>query len=1097
MKTRDGFSPIHSVCRALSACRATLKVPLRIAGMLLFLPLLAQSLSAQGTRISSTQAFTAGCSADELDGILLQLDLGVGTIDIKRVPSPARTDPEWARIITDSTKSVINQPLQLVEGFVTLPPESISGNHYQANAEVAEEDLGWTHYTHDYTIKLTPDSPTYDYVLSYHANPDGTLSFQPDMEVEWDSASLMDEQEGFQRIWGAVPEFAWPSYGDRIWVLGHWIFDCGHNGNSDARYVSYETEIHPPQALVTQRLLHTALDTFPRQRTSEPSYPDPESYLPVTGEPQPAVTTFPTQIPVTEADIFVSGNGGAANDLCSLVPASPLYAGGDSVISGNGYTHCGAGGHTNPVVAVNDRNYVFDIYPPITDFTKPDTAGASTMINGFAVYPWTVYPPTPDSSLQYRIVDHDSEIPAHTCGGTDTTNCTTVAPIICLIDNTTPPPNQSETGCPAVPARPTRLRVILPFNGANANYFAKSILVGWDDVPNPNICGDGGCNIGVSTFKVTLHKFTIGENGTGPFNSGDWRLFVNVNGQWRYMSPFFDTDNGINAFDGGDNVCGGEALTDNGDDDCFQFDKTPFIVNIAHDAPIHVGVGGFIARDVEASGNPAYMCRNYQPLAVGPGGCDPRITYDSFKDLAESNDDRIGTYEFDLKSTSNYNPPNPDTPITQFGCTIFTIFGCNISYSTTFTVEPVSIGTPPTSLDPVLGTPNFSGGGGTFVTSATPVTLSLATGSQGTNFQYRFHLQGAALPTFSSPLPFPVHWTSADLGGQSSVDVHLDGSGGATGDGPYDLQYSAEADWHLLEMRHTKTLILDNTPPATTFNQPSANAQYGHSDTLTLNYSDDDGTGSGVDATTIAASADSQSALLFCNSATCLNSGQSLYLESMSLGPHTFSVYGADNLGNAGTNSVTFTIAVTPDSLLGDVTDLANLGCISNISQSLTAKISAAKALVAKGHTQAAINTLAALINEVLAQAGKHIATTCHDPNGRAFDSVQFLIGDAQYLIATLASQLKPNPIMGNVLSSTNMPIVGTTVSLLTSSKSVAATATTDSAGFYYFPETSGLTRGSTYTVKTTVPKGYKSSTPASSAFTWSAVAVQANFTLQ
>ncbi|HEY1528597.1 MAG TPA: hypothetical protein VGH51_20415 [Candidatus Angelobacter sp.] len=734
---------IHSMRRVLSVSDYAFNSSLPIAFLIGLLFLLARPLPAQsvGNRIPSTKAFDAGCSSAELEGISL---LG------KSVPSPARTDPEWARIIVDPTQIGLNQPLQLVEGFVTRPPDFISGNDYQATAEVAEEDLAWTHYSHDFTFKLTPDSPTYDYVLSYHTNPDGTVALQPDMEVEWDNASLMDEQEGFQRIWGAVPEFVWPSPGDRIWVLGHWIFDCGHNGNSDPRFVSYDTEIHPPQALVIQRLFHTALDSFPRQRTSEPSYPDPESYLPVTGVPQPGATTAPTQVPVTEADIFVSGNGGGANDLCSLVAASPAYTDSNSVIFGDGYTTCGSG-HTVPWDPVNDRNYVFDIYPPVTDYTLPDTSGASTIVNGFTVYPSTVFPPTPDASLQYRVVDHDSEIPAHTCGGTDASNCLTVIPIICLVDNTTPPPNQSETSCPPVPARPTRLRVILPFKGGIANYFAKSILLGWDDVPNPNICGDGGCNIGVSTFKVRLHKFTINENGTGPLNSGDWRLFLNVNGQWRYMSPFFDTNNGINAFDGGDNACSGEALTDNGDDDCFQFDNTPFIVNTAHDATIHVAVGGFIARDVEASGKQAFMCRNF------PGGCDPRITLGSFLDLGISNDDRIGTYEFDLKATGNYLPPNPDTPTTQFGCTITTIFGCNIQYTTTFTVETVSTGNPPSSADPIVGNPSFSGSNGTFITFVTPVTLSLVMNSPGTNFQYRFHKQGAPLPIFASSLPFPVH----------------------------------------------------------------------------------------------------------------------------------------------------------------------------------------------------------------------------------------------------------------------------------------------------------------------------------------------------
>jgi hypothetical protein len=37
----------------------------------------------------------------------------------------------------------------------------------------------------------------------------------------------------------------------------------------------------------------------------------------------------------------------------------------------DGPTPCGSG-HTNPVMPVNDSNYVFDIYPPVTDYQLPD-----------------------------------------------------------------------------------------------------------------------------------------------------------------------------------------------------------------------------------------------------------------------------------------------------------------------------------------------------------------------------------------------------------------------------------------------------------------------------------------------------------------------------------------------------------------------------------------------------------------------------------------------------------------------------------------------------------------------------------------------------
>lgn len=1032
-----------------------------------------------GQRIAATQAFTSGCSAQELSGITINFaDIGSTT-----VPSPARLDPEWARIITDSSKGIVDQPLKLVEGTVPLPDQNETPTS-QAHSEVAEEDISWTHYTHDFTFKLKPDSPTYDGALTYYNNADGSVGLQGDMEVEWDNASLMDEHEGFQRIWGAVPEFVWPGVGDRVWALGHWIFDCGHPGPSDTRYVRYETEIHPPQALVTYRLYHPALDSFPRDRTSAPSFAGMQSYLPVTGGPQPAVTTFPTEVPLTEADIFVSGNGGGANDLCSLQGASPAYSGFGFIIPPSaGYINCGPGGHTNPVVPVNDRNYVFDIYPPVTDYQMQDTTGAYTMINGYKVYPWTVYPPVPDASLQYRIVDHSTELPAHTCGGNDTSGCQTVAPIICLIDNTTPPPNQSETGCPAVPARPTRLRVILPFNGSNANYFAQSILLGWDDVSS-----SANNTLPVRTFKVTLHQFTVNNNGAGCCNDGDWRVFLSVGGQWRYISPFFDTNafngQGIKAFDGGDNVCNGDALTENGEDDCFRFDNTPFIVSIGQQQAIHVAVGGFIARDVENTGDPApiSLCRNY------PGGCDPRVDFDQVKNLAFNNDDRIGTYEFDLTSTSDYSRPNTFT-IPAFDCTVIAITGCGIQYTTDFRVEEISPGTPPTGGDPSIGKPNYVGSGGTFITSATPITLSAVSGT-ATNFQYRFHQQGGPLPIYASTLPFPVHWTSVDVGSTAnSADVSL--SSGS--DGAYDLQYSAEGDFHLLEPRHSASVILDNTAPMTTFAQPASGAQYGHSDTLVLNYSVDDGAGSGVDAATVVPKMDSQTAAQF---GTSLANLATIYLESMSLGTHTFSVDASDNLANTGTHNVTFTITVTFDSLGKDVTNLTLLGCISSISQSLSSKISAAQSLYAKGQIQTSINVLQAAIYEVQAQAGKHIATTCGDPSGRTFNPVTLLVGDIQYLETSIAGQLRADPVLGWVVNSSNAAVTGATVNLMTVSKTIVATAITDAAGFYYFADVSRLVSPSNYILTVTLPKGYKTSSPASTVFTWSGTPVRASFSL-
>ena len=559
--------------------------------------------------IPATKAFDApACSDTALGG--LDIDFGVA---IAHVPSPQRGNPEWKAIILDSTQPANLQPPKVLEGFVA-PVANDETSSSQATSEVAEEDLPWTHYTHDFTFKVVPDTayqgllsswtrypgtsfsnttnlPMFEFnsacsnvggsvtgtgtaatcTVPPETCPDGTMGTtcqHTDMEVEWDNASLMDEHEGFQRDWGAVPEFVWPTVNDRVLVSGRWIFDCGHPSTPAAdangtQYVKFSSEIHPPRAVVTYRLNHEALDSFPVARTSAPNFPFPQSYLPVTGAPVDPTTLppgvanrGPTNVPVTEADIFVSGNGGAASDICSITSAPCV-------------------GHTGPIIPVNDRNYVFDIYPPIRDYGFPEANGT-----------FKVFPPTPDASLQWRVVDHSSELPLRACGTADGSGCVTVDPIICLIDSSTKPPDQTETSCPTIQAaRPTRLRVILPFCGTNPtaqspggctntnnpNYFAQSILVGWDDVPDPA----GHATPIVRTFQVRLHNLTVKDNGSGCCTDSDWRVFVNVGGQYRYMSRIFD------AKGDGRSVCNGaDPLPDNGNNDCYQFEGTPWTVSV-------------------------------------------------------------------------------------------------------------------------------------------------------------------------------------------------------------------------------------------------------------------------------------------------------------------------------------------------------------------------------------------------------------------------------------------------------------------------------------------------------------------------------------
>ncbi len=47
---------------------------------------------------------------------------------------------------------------------------------------------------------------------------------------------------------GDFPSQFWPIDGDKVWTIGHYIFDCGHPAAAQ-----YKTEIHPPVAVAFTR----------------------------------------------------------------------------------------------------------------------------------------------------------------------------------------------------------------------------------------------------------------------------------------------------------------------------------------------------------------------------------------------------------------------------------------------------------------------------------------------------------------------------------------------------------------------------------------------------------------------------------------------------------------------------------------------------------------------------------------------------------------------------------------------------------------------------------------------------------------------------
>ena len=193
--------------------------------------------------------------------------------------------------------------------------------------------------------------------------------------------------------------------------------------------------------------------------------------------------------------------------------------------------------------------------------------------------------------------------------------------------------------------------------------------------------------------------------------------------------------------------------------------------------------------------------------------------------------------------------------------------------------------------------------------------------------------------------------------------------------------------------------------------------------------------------------------------------------------------------------SANVTVTATPSSTSNLIGDLLNAGCIDNagIANALTSKLSAAQAAA---NVQTAINTLTALKNQIQAQAGKHIATSCVIA-GATFNPVTALLLDVQGLIDSLRVSLIPDPITGYVVNSLGVGVPGATVSILNAAGNAVATATTDITGFYFLATTGVLTPGAYSIAVSGFPAGFASSTPANQAFNWQGTAIAlSNFVL-
>jgi hypothetical protein len=216
-------------------------------------------------------------------------------------------------------------------GWVWVDPnqklKSVSGKVEESF--VTHTDFPAVHDSHDQNTHLTPD-PGYEDLISDVNDPG-------EIEMEWEIGTFPDETSG-DPAERTYPRWAWPSAGDRMWMDGNWIFDCGHP--TEVGGVNhYHSEIHPARAVASMR---------------QQSHP-----LPGTGT---------TPVPVTATDLYIHGRAGFVGDDLECGQEIILGAGSCGVSS---YPHRGT-----PI----DSDYDFNICLPPKP--SPSATLATSMENG-------------------------------------------------------------------------------------------------------------------------------------------------------------------------------------------------------------------------------------------------------------------------------------------------------------------------------------------------------------------------------------------------------------------------------------------------------------------------------------------------------------------------------------------------------------------------------------------------------------------------------------------------------------------------------------------------------------------------------------------
>jgi len=372
--------------------------------------------------------------------------------------SPERTDPEWASVWSEDVVTLAG----------TVAERSIDG----AGVQVSHIDDPGHHYAHDWNFFVLPD-PSYRWVAGTKNFFESAPGESPGavVEVEWEAQNAGNAfTYGFGPI--GLHDFAVPSAGDRVLVVGRWIADTGHPEEGA------HTEIHPPRLLATlrARLAVTSVD----------------------------------QTKAAQLDLFVSGHGGGANQVPVGLSAT-LDQGGagggriqDSLVVADQGLYERAGPFPSTafldsiVFSVSGQHLLGPVFP---------TAGPSA-------FPWGGLAPEAHA-INDRNYDVDVPLPHAPDGAT--------APRVEVITRPghTTSVDEVITYGDFHDGLPTTAHVHLPYQGADNGVYARTLLFAWDAFSPPG-----------KHFRVTLDRVHVidlaGHWHVWSDVDGQWTNLTNV-----------------------------------------------------------------------------------------------------------------------------------------------------------------------------------------------------------------------------------------------------------------------------------------------------------------------------------------------------------------------------------------------------------------------------------------------------------------------------------------------------------------------------------------------------------------------------------------